>query len=153
MQKKPTLPPLDIGYVVKKQFEWLYAAIIPGVMFVFGLATVIYAGASNTIEGFYYLFSFLMGSLLALFGLIWLIMVTIREIKTSYKKDRIKEHTKQYMQIKSLKLFYWAYAVASCLGLVVAIIMDNEQYLNTFVIIIVIIGLTLHYGGKRNNKS
>ena len=147
---KVSPPPIDIGWTYKKFFEWLYQSLIAWVLFISGMILIVYS--SKRLEGATYLFSFLLGMIISLIGIIWIIKVTVREMKETFVKDKIHERTKEYMKIKSTSMFYWAYAVASVLGLILAIITGNDKHLNTFVIIVVIVGLLLYYGKKKIKK-
>ncbi len=141
-------PPINFEYTIKRTFQWIHAALIPGVIFLAGLIILVY-GESSDIYGLSYLPLFLLGNILSIWGIIWLAIVTVREMRHSFKEDKIHEHTKEYMKHKEYAAFYWAYAGASILGLILAIITGNENLLDVFVILVVIIGLLLHYKVKR----
>ncbi|MCF7798474.1 hypothetical protein K9M74_01075 [Candidatus Woesearchaeota archaeon] len=77
-------------------------------------------------------------------------------MKKTIKEDHIIKNTKDGMRQKTFRYFYWAYAIASIIGLVVAITKDNEAYVYQIPIAIIFAGLILRLVDiitKRNKKT
>jgi hypothetical protein len=129
--------PIKIGYVAKKQILLFYSLIIP-FMFTFA-GLIIFIKIENTnLFGLRYLGMFFLGGILTSIGLIWTIVIIAVSMKKTWQEDKILKNTKEGMKNPLIKSFYWIYAVACLVGLLIAIWKDNENYIDyagTFVII------------------
>ena len=134
-------------------FNLAHDLIIPALVFCAGLTLLVledHAAAGDNIG--IALLMFILGLALLLLGVVGLGIMLVQHMRYALKKTKKGTKPKHFITTKAGSHFYWAIAIGSLLGLMLAIISADENMFSFFDAILIIF-VVVHFLYSKNKRK